>query len=206
MVGELIMLPVRVGVRATQLWLRVAEETVNVAANATGRLIGLAASRGSDGRSSGAWAIPASERRGLDEVDSRDQDSPELSVLERDAPAPVHSPASAPPSVTSPGSREAFTQSEQSNPAHVSEETALVEELAEPGAEGGAGPEIHIEEPWEGYAQMNAKQVLARLNAATPAALAAVQLFESSHRRRQTILNAVQSELRSSTANSSRSQ
>jgi hypothetical protein len=212
MVGELLMLPLRVGVRATQVWLRVAEETVNVAANATGRLIQLAASRGSDGPSPDAWSMPASERGGPDEVDSRDQDSPELSVLEREAPSPVRSPASAPPPVASTGSREAFDQSkpaeaiDDSEPAHVSEEPTLVEELAEPGAEDGAGAEIRVDEPWEGYARMNAKQVLARLNSATPAALAAVQLYESSHRRRQTILNAVQREFRGANGRGSRSQ
>jgi hypothetical protein len=203
MVGELIMLPLRVGVRATQLWLRAAEETANVAVNAAGRLIGLAASRGSDGRSSGAWTAPASEPNEADEVDSRDQDSPELSVLQREAPSPMRSPAPASPPVSSPVTREAVDQPE---PAHVSEEPELVEEFAEPGVEDGAGPEIHVEEPWEGYGRMNAKQVIARLNSATPAALAAVQLYENRHRRRQTILNAVQRELRSANGSGSRSQ
>jgi hypothetical protein len=91
-------------------------------------------------------------------------------------------------------------------PVHVSEEPALVEEFAEPGAEDGAGPEIHVEEPWDGYGEMNAKQVLARLGSATPAELAAVQLYEGSHRRRQTILNAVQRELRNANGRSSSSQ
>ena len=39
------MLPVRVGVRATQLWLRAAEGTISVAAGATSRLVGLAVAR-----------------------------------------------------------------------------------------------------------------------------------------------------------------
>jgi hypothetical protein len=89
---------------------------------------------------------------------------------------------------------------------HVSEQAELVEERAEPGAEEGAGAEIHVDEPWEGYAEMNAKQVIARLAAATPAELAAVQLYETSSRRRQTILNAVKRELRSPNGGSSPSQ
>src|SRR5258706_157334 len=40
MVGELMTLPLRVGVRATQLWLRAAEETVAVVAGASRRVIG----------------------------------------------------------------------------------------------------------------------------------------------------------------------
>ncbi len=39
MVGELITLPLRIGVRATRLWLRATGETVALAADATGRLI-----------------------------------------------------------------------------------------------------------------------------------------------------------------------
>ena len=87
--------------------------------------------------------------------------------------------------------------SAESEPIHVSEEPALVEELAEPGAEDGAGAEVHVVEPWEGYAGMNAREIVSRLAGASPAELAAIQLYESSHRKRQTILNAVQRELRS---------
>jgi hypothetical protein len=76
-------------------------------------------------------------------------------------------------------------------PAHVSEEPTLVSEFAELGAEDGAGAELHVQEPWRGYKEMNAKQVLARLEEASPAELAAVQLYESRHRSRQKILTAV---------------
>jgi hypothetical protein len=77
----------------------------------------------------------------------------------------------------------------------VSEEPVLVEEFAEPGAEDGAGAELHVQEPWSGYARMNAKEVIARLAGATPAELAAVQLYESGHRGRQTIMTAVAREM-----------
>src|SRR5688500_42047 len=33
-------------------------------------------------------------------------------------------------------------------PAHVSEEPTVVAETAEPGAEGGAGAEVRVDEPW----------------------------------------------------------
>jgi hypothetical protein len=89
-------------------------------------------------------------------------------------------------------------------PAHVSEEPELVDEFAEPGAEDGAGAEIHVREPWEGYRHMNARDVTARLSGASPAELAAVQLYESSTRGRQTILSAVTRQLRSATGNGSR--
>ena len=205
MVGELIMLPLRVGIRATRLWFRVAEETANVAASASGRLIGLAASRGSDGDGTGASAVAGSERARGSEVQSRRpggsevhsrQQRPRGSGAENRQPA---SSATAPPPVppASATASERPLEPLRPEPSHVSEEPALVEELAEPGAEEGAGAEVRVEEPWEGYAHTNAKEVVARLSSATPAELAAVQLYESRHRRRQTILAAVQRELRS---------
>src|SRR5579875_875175 len=81
-------------------------------------------------------------------------------------------------------------------PAHVSEEPTLVEEFAEPGAEEGVGAQIRVDPPWEGYERMTASQITARLSAAGPEELAAVQLYELAHRRRQTIVNAVERQLR----------
>jgi hypothetical protein len=205
MVGELITLPVRIGVHATRLWLRAAEETVSIATSATGRLIGLASGgRGEsttqassppdrNGRSTpDLYAEPPGDTRGgtatTDEI-SRPAEPPRQPATPPPAPSPTPSiDLDAPP---------------EREPVHVSEEPALVEEFAEPGAEDGAGPEIHIEEPWEGYGEMTAKEVVARLGSATPAELAAVQLYEGSHRRRQTILNAVQRELRNTNGRSS---
>jgi hypothetical protein len=71
-----------------------------------------------------------------------------------------------------------------------------VREEAEPGAEDGAGPRVVVQEPWEGYARMSAKDVIARLAGATSAELAAVSLYESANRSRQTVLEAVQRQLR----------
>ena len=76
-------------------------------------------------------------------------------------------------------------------PTHVSEEPELVEELAEPGAEEGAGAQVNVREPWEGYGRMNARDVVARLAAADPAELAAIELYERAHRNRRTVLNAL---------------
>lgn len=197
MVGELITLPVRVGVRATRLWLRAAEETVSLAAGLTGRLMGReshtpdpsagpqSASAGSNGRTT---PEPSFERRETsDTVDATRPSASQPAAPISAAPSALDTPA-------------------EPEPIHVSEEPELVEEFAEPGAEDGAGAEIHIEEPWDGYGEMNAKQIVARLSSATAAEMAAVQLYESSHRRRQTILNAAQRELRSANGGSSGSQ
>jgi hypothetical protein len=79
---------------------------------------------------------------------------------------------------------------------HVSEEPELIREEAEPGAEEGAGASVTINPPWDGYQRMAARQVIARLEGASAAELAAVQLYESSNRSRQTVLEAVERRLK----------
>jgi hypothetical protein len=79
---------------------------------------------------------------------------------------------------------------------HVSEEPELVREVAEPGAENGAGAAIHVAEPWNGYGRMSAKDVIARAKSANRAQLAAVRLYEARHRSRQTVLAAVDRQLK----------
>jgi hypothetical protein len=89
--------------------------------------------------------------------------------------------------------------SDEPEPVHVSEEPELVDEVAEPGAEDGAGASVHVEEPWDGYEQMRADDVIDRLTGATPAELAAIQLYESKQKSRTTVLKAVRRELQIST-------
>ena len=81
-------------------------------------------------------------------------------------------------------------------PVHVSEEPELVREVADPGAEDGAGARVTVAQPWAGYAHMNARDVIDRARQASPAELAAVRLYESRHRSRQTVLAAVDRQLK----------
>jgi len=71
-----------------------------------------------------------------------------------------------------------------------------VREVAEPGAEDGAGATIRVAEPWNGYRRMNAKDVVERARSANQAELAAVRLYESRHRSRQTVLAAIDRQLK----------
>jgi hypothetical protein len=73
-------------------------------------------------------------------------------------------------------------------PAHVSEEPVLVAEAAEPGAEEGAGAEVHVDEPWSGYRDMTAAQIRQRLRTATLAEAAAVSLYEAGGKGRTSVL------------------
>jgi hypothetical protein len=81
-------------------------------------------------------------------------------------------------------------------PVHVSEEPELVEEFAEPGAEEGAGAQLRILEPWEGYSEMKAADVIERLASASREELAAVELYELAGRKRKSVVAAAQQALK----------
>jgi hypothetical protein len=97
------------------------------------------------------------------------------------APAPVDVPPAVPDELV---------------PDHVDEEVVLVAEAAEQGAENGAGPELHIDEPWNGYDQMTAAQIRDRLTAGDGVLAAAVELYEASHKGRRTVLEAAERALK----------
>jgi len=79
---------------------------------------------------------------------------------------------------------------EPPEPVHVSEEPVLVAEVAEVGAEDGAGAELSIAEPWEGYSRMSASEIRSRLRGADAATMAAVSLYEAANKGRSTVLRA----------------
>jgi hypothetical protein len=81
-------------------------------------------------------------------------------------------------------------------PDHVDEEVVLVAEVAEEGAEDGAGPELHVNPPWDGYDQMTAADIRDRLSAATAVEAAAVELYEATGKSRRTVLDAAERALK----------
>ena len=104
---------------------------------------------------------------------------PEPDVLDVAAEAATAAPADAPPPVP-----------DELIPDHVDEDVVLVAETAEPGAEDGAGAELRVEPPWEGYDQMTAADIRDRLSAATAVEAAAVELYESTHKNRRSVMDA----------------
>ena len=110
--------------------------------------------------------------------------------------APVESdepPREAPPSPLPPSE----SRAEEPRPsAHVSEEPELVAEIADSGAEEGAGAEVHVDEPWHGYGEMTAQEIVDRLPAEPVEVNAVVELYERAHRRRQMVLAAAEREVR----------
>ena len=181
MVGELMTLPVRAGVRVTQcalhMSLTVSARTLSLAGGALQSLAGRPDRMPEHApavRPRPARAWPARARPVATAPAPPPTPTPTPTQLHVPPPAPLAAPA--PP------------------PAHVSEEPELVAEVAEPGAEDGAGASVTIVEPWEGYDLLTAKDVVDRLANAGPAELAAIELYESTHRQRETVLRAVRKE------------
>jgi len=107
-------------------------------------------------------------------------------------------PAPRPPRAPSGNGRrsEAPPEPEAPEPAHVSEEPELVAEVAEEGAEEGAGPEVSIDEPWPGYDRMNAADIEDRLVTEGAEVAAGVRLYEASRKGRTSVLEAATRSLR----------
>ena len=122
----------------------------------------------------------------------------------REEPAPTgngrprEAPAAAPRVEAEPRPRQAAPPPPAAppEPAHVSEEPELVADVAEQGAEEGAGAELHIDEPWPGYDGMNAADIEDRLVAEGAEAAAAVRLYEASRKGRASVLDAASRNLR----------
>lgn len=197
MAGQLITLPVRLWWRGTMLLLHTAEDATELALGATLRVVGALEN-----------LRPGSSAPEPDYGPAFTEPAPQPPS----EPARETGVAHAEPSRATDGgngngaglelaserlAREGFptsvdlTEDVSEEPVHVSEEPVLVEEIAEPGAEEGAGASVHVQEPWDGYQRMNAREVIARCGEATMAELVAVQLYESGHRNRQTVLQAV---------------
>jgi hypothetical protein len=102
------------------------------------------------------------------------------------APAPpVVSPA---PPVVVPPAPPVAAPSAPAEPVHVDRDAVVVVESADSGAADGAGAEVNVAEPWDGYRALNARDVMAQLATADAALLAVVRLYESAHRNRRTVL------------------
>ena len=198
MAGKLIMLPLRVWLRSACLLTRAAGGAAERAASLAGQTIGVKSPNGSDRGRPPATATPEPGWReeAIEEpVSPADVEHPEPVDVEHPEPVDVEHPEPVSPiDVAHPDHAPEWPPARE--PVHVSEEPELVREVAEPGAEDGAGASVTVLEPWSGYAHMNAREVIARAGQASPAELAAVRLYESRHRSRQTVLAAVDRQLK----------
>ena len=77
----------------------------------------------------------------------------------------------------------------------VDDEPVQVAESAERGAEDGAGAEVRIDPPWDGYDALTAADIRDRLVAADAALATAVALYEGSGRGRVSVVRAAERRL-----------
>lgn len=103
-------------------------------------------------------------------------DAPEVSTVEAAGSGPV-------------------PETEVDEPTHVSEEPVLVAESADVEIADGIHTDLHVQEPWDGYRQATAGEIIEELERCNPAQLAVVRLYESTHRARKTVLEAADREL-----------
>ena len=165
-----------------RLPITLAERGFSAAGSAV-QLVSRLANRGEEGPRDTPWP-PESEPVAAPVVAPEAHVAPDAAVESPTAPQQ-------PPTVVAPEPEPAAgLEPDPPEPAHVSEEPVLVAEVAEPGAEDGAGAELSVEEPWEGYSTMTASEIRRRLRDADPATAAAVRLYEAANKGRSTVLQA----------------
>src|SRR5690349_8210050 len=177
MVGKLITLPLRVWFQSARLLTRAGVGAAERAVSMAGQTL---SGNGSSPDHGSASAAPGWHEESIEQpVSPVDVEHPHEEPERRTAPAQPRDTARRPPVSAVRPPREEPEASVVREPVHVSEEPVLVREEAEPGAEDGAGAAVTVIEPWNGYAQMNARDVIDRARQAGPAELAAVRLYES---------------------------
>ncbi len=191
MIRQLITLPLRSTRRGAELLIDGASRALSLAWELTGR---------SEGEPSGA---PAGQRDTPREPAAREASaSSQNGSAQPPYPAGQSGATEAPPRPTArpvdppdPPDPPASLEPSEPESLHIDDEPELVAETADPGAADGAGAELRIDEPWPGYRQLNADEIIARLPAASAAELAVMELYEATHKRRRTVLSALQRQL-----------
>ena len=123
--------------------------------------------------------------------DAADERGPEPDVDPREAAAdalrrerdPVEEPAFEPAAAAAPEE-------------HVEAEVELVAESADLEATEPPGPQLRVDEPWDGYRRMRVAEIVTRLEGQPPEVFAAVELYEATHRNRRGVLEAVRTAAR----------
>lgn len=123
-------------------------------------------------------------------------DSISSAPVSRSPPRPATDREPTRSSATPPSGTAAQAGPTPAAPAHVDEEAILVAESADQGAEEGPGASIHVEEPWSGYRQMRAREIVDHLPAVADAVLTLVLLYEpKAGRKRSSVIQAAEREL-----------
>lgn len=216
MIGKVIGFYVNAGTGAVRLAANVTNEALKLVGSVAERAMGVSRTPSAE---PGYREAAAASRAATDGPTEAAEPAPRETAP---APAPPASPP-APPAPPEPSAETATPAPEPPAPPErppavdydaapptpidhdqevaktLDEEPELVAEFAERGAENGAGAKATVDEPWEGYAQMNADAVIARIGEADVAELAVVELYERAHGQRRTVLRAAERRHRSLT-------
>jgi hypothetical protein len=216
--GSLLTLPLRLGLRAARASLHTGRDLADLGL-ATLEVVERVLGKEPAEADSGVTDLRTADFEDVDvDVSDVDVDVADLEAAERDAerisdrdgkevaprrpartpprvrPVPPPPPVPVPPAppVPPPPPEEAFEEPE----AHLPDDRELVEEVADPGAEEGAGASLRVAPPFPGYDELRAADVIARLPGVDAAELGATELYERTHRARRTLLEAIAREIR----------
>lgn len=196
--------PIKLGLSAGELGLSVVRAVVDEARRAVS---------GGDSSTTNGWSSPSAPRAGAPDSGTRPHGDPLApreggpATARVTAPRPkakVAPPARAPEAVDPPPPVPPPAASGPAVPAvpptpgakQVDDEPVPVAEFAEPGAADGAGAQISVEPPWDGYDGLTAAQIKQRLRDAESEVAAAVSLYEGLGRKRRSVLDAADRRLR----------
>lgn len=201
---KIVMLPLRLGVSAARMSLKLTTAALGAVINhrpgaadsppppqARPPRPSPAADEREPARRQAPAASPGSENGAAVDPRSAATEAPPPAPSPSPGPSPERAPAPTPDELPDTPLSPAAEAS-----AAPQEADEVVAEFAEPGAEDGAGAQIEIDPPWEGYDDMAAQAVIARIAESEPAALAVVQLYEGTHKSRRTVLAAAERRLR----------
>ena len=180
MTDSLIRVPLRLGVRVVRASLHATRDLAD---------LGLATVEAVE-RALGGQAV------GSGEAPPRPATREGGSFSDREGQKPSQRPrrrAQAQPAPAPPPPQEPEPEPE---PEPTGERAELVDTVADPGAEDGAGASLRVAPPFPGYDKLRAPDVIDRLGGVDLAELGETELYERSHRARRTVLDAIAREIK----------
>ena len=173
--------------RTAELSLDAAKQAGSLAVSLVRTVAEPVFSRHGDNGSHGSTTAPPPPATAAPEREQHAAEEPRPATATSAPPAPISAPPPAPAPAPAPPAPVAVPD-EAAEPQHVDRGAVVVAESADAGAADGAGAQIRVDEPWDGYSRLTAKDVTAQLATADPATLAVVRMYEATHRNRRTVL------------------
>ena len=178
--------------RVADVSFTVARRAGSLAVSAVRQVADMAFERRSQSRTRTRWTPPPPVSGAPSSTPPRQPQPPAPAPAPGRPPSPEPSAGAAPGPTPAAAAQPAAPEAEvETADDHVSREAVLVAESADAGAGNGAGAQIRVDEPWEGYGKLTAKEVNDRLATASPESLTVARLYEAAHRNRVTVLREI---------------